>query len=649
MTASDANAEVVLPELIADHMVLQRDTRLTLWGWASHGEPIAIRFHGTVVRTTTDARGRWTVHAGPFPAGGPFDLVIDGKDSRRVVHDILLGDVWIASGQSNMEFPLKPGAEEWMSGVPNGDEEAKERFPRMRLFKVPRTLSFQPQQGVPAAEWSDVTSDSVAGFSAIAYFFGRELHQRYHVPIGLLQASWGGTPAEAWVSREGLAAFPEFGDRINQISETDERVAREESVKYAQETSAWNARHRGEDQGEVGGQPLWAAPDLDTSSWTAITEPQTTAQSALKGFDGVVWFRRELSIPVEEAASPARVYLSTAGKSDTTYLNGVEIGHTEAWDTPRDYRVPSGVIHPGRNVLTIRMSGADGYVGMFDWDHADKLLLELGKVQIPLGGSWLYHASTNVSDHPIKPLQARLALDPSGPTVLFNGMINPLTRFQIKGVIWYQGESNASDHRAHQYRTLFPALIRDWRRQWTKNFPFLYVQLAGFGYNQAEPADYAWADLREAQGLALKLPATAMASAVDLGEQDSIHPRDKAAIAHRLVLAARSVAYGEHLIHSGPRYRSMRVDGSQLRLTFFDSGGALVVHDPSKRVRGFEIAGDDGQFRWADAQIKGASIVVSHPSIPRPIAVRYGWRNMPDGNVFNQEGLPMLPFRIPAP
>jgi sialate O-acetylesterase len=436
-------------------MVLQRDARLPVWGWAAPGEQIRIEVRGQHVTARADARGQWAASIGPLTAGGPYDMTVSGKNTV-VLHDVLVGDVWLASGQSNMEFPLE-GSGEWKTGVYHaGEEVAAAHYPRVRLFKVQRKVAFSPAQDVDGDGWVAVTPDTVGNFSAVAYLFGRELHERYRIPIGMIEADWGGTVAEAWVSETGLKAFPEF-----------------------REPAAANDHNR--------------------------------------------------------------------------------------------------------------------------------------------------------------------------PSVLFNGMVNPLIHFRIKGVIWYQGEANAMDNRAAQYRRLFPALIEDWRSQWAYQVPFLFVQLAGYGHNELEPAEYSWAELREAQSMALSLPATGMATAIDIGDENDIHPKDKQDVAHRLVLAAAHVVYADNVIDSGPTYQSMRIEGNRIHIKFSNVGSGLWIKDGQGYCRGFEIAAGDGKFRWAQAQQQGREIVVFNDAVSQPVAVRYDWSNTPDGNVYNKEGLPALPFRTDAP
>jgi sialate O-acetylesterase len=462
-------ADVRLPRLVGDHMVLQRDAQITVWGWAAPGEKIQIRVRSQHVTTRADARGQWSASMGPITAGGPYDMTVRGKNTV-VLHDVMVGDVWLASGQSNMEFPLE-GSGAWKTSVYNAETEVwTANYPRVRLFKVQQKVASRPAEDVAADGWVAVTPGTVGNFSAVAYLFGRELHQRYGIPVGLIEADWGGTVAEAWVSEAGLKSFPEFQEPIDTV--------------------------------------------IRANANTAIS---------------------------------------------------------------------------------------------------------------------------------------KLSNDPNRPTVLFNSMIDPLIHFRIKGVIWYQGEANAMDNRSAQYRRLFPALIEDWRSHWGYAVPFLFVQLAGYGHNEVEPAQYSWADLREAQSMTLSLAATGMATAIDIGDENDIHPKDKQDVAHRLALAAAHVVYGDNVVYSGPTYQSMQIEGNRIRIKFANIGSGLLIKDKYGYGRGFEIAAGDGKFRWARAQKEGDNIVVCNDAVSQPAAVRYDWSNTPDGNVYNKEGLPALPFRTDAP
>jgi sialate O-acetylesterase len=642
-----AHAEPRLPRLFGDNMVLQRDAPIVLWGWADPGEQVAVEFRDQRARTTADQHGAWSVSLAPLAAGGPDTMRVAGRRTI-ILNNILVGDVWLAAGQSNMEFPLRQQA--GFGGVLDSEREvAQADFPRMRLFRVNKNSAFTPSEDVRSDGWQPVTPDTAASFSAIAYLFGRELHRRYEVPIGLIESSWGGTPAECWVSARGLSMFPQFAAAIGRLARIDES-ALEQYRRYLAERNAWYALHGREDRGRIGERDVWAAASLSDRDWPSTIEPQPWPRKAVKDFDGTMWFRRTIDLPAGAAGRPMRLHLMDLRQADTTYFNGVRVGASEGENAERDYPLPASLARPGRNLITVRITGSyesgDGYVGMLG-DAAD-LYLSIGTQRVPLAGRWSFQAGPDLRDLPDPPPLAEFMTQfPQAPTLLYNGMIAPLVRYRIRGSIWYQGEANAA--RPGEYRTLFPALIGEWRSRWGYEFPFLFVQLAGFGRNQPQPADYDWAQMRESQAAALALPRTGMAVAIDLGDASDIHPKNKQAVAHRLALVAEHIAYGENVLDSGPRYRSMRREGNRLRLLFDQVGSGLVMRDPQSAGRGFAIAGADRRFHWAQARLDGTDVLVHSAQVSAPLAVRYDWGNTPDGNLYNREGLPAAPFRAELP
>jgi sialate O-acetylesterase len=567
-------------------------------------------------------------------------MVIAGKN-HLVLHDILLGDVWLASGQSNMEAYVGPG-ENW-KGVINADQElADAHYPQIRLFNVHYRIALQPVSNAEADGWAAATPDTVKSFSGVAYFFGRELHQRYRIPVGLIESCYSGSVAEAWISAGSLKPFPEFSRSIDTLKVTDEQADVAEHEQYLKNKSEWDKQHGAEDRGRGDGGDLWAAPNFAATNWPTVDEPQTKAIEAINGFDGVVWFRKEFVVSAEHAGADATLHLPRAYKHEVIFFNGTKIGETSEADEPQDYRAPGSLVKAGRNVVVVRLIGAYGFVGLYG--DADKLSLQTGDQAVSLAGTWSYQPGADLSNMPKLSVGAKLISEPNTPTVLFNGMIAPLVPYKIKGAIWYQGESNAN--RPVQYRTLFPALIQDWRKHWGYEFPFLFIQLAGWPWITEKPTESPVAELREAQSRTLSLAATGMATAVD---QPDDHPRDKQTVAHRLVLTAAKVVYGENIIDSGPVYKSMQIVGSQIRIKYDSLGSGLRVHNQYGYATGFEVAGPDGVFHLAQARQDGEDMLVWNTAVQEPTAVRYDWSNVPEGNVFNEEGLPAIPFRSDAP
>jgi sialate O-acetylesterase len=651
-----ARADIRLPRILADHMVLQRDAPVSVWGWADPDERVVIEFHGARAVSKADRHGRWSAVLGPFAAGGPFEMTVSGRN-RLTMRDILIGDVWLASGQSNMAFPMKPMGD-WRTGVNDAEREvASANFPRIRLFGVALKSTPLAQEDVVAKEggWHAVTPQSVGEFSAIAYLFGRELHQRYQVPIGLIDASWGGTFIESWMSEDSLRPFSEFRKPLDVLARaTPSNEAG--YAEYVQRKARWYEEHGLDDRGHIAGRDVWAERSFDDSAWLTITEPRLPIRwDDFEGFGAIVWLRKELLIPPELAGKDVTLHLGNLMQDDTTFFNGEVVGITRGFAKPREYQVPGKYVHAGRNVLAVRLVGLRDNEGDRTLTGiaagADTLRAEVGGVVISMNGTWRYKPGADRRDMPL-PDPAVIEAHPSlaaAPTVLFNAMIGPLTRFRLRGVIWYQGEANVE--RADQYRALFQALISGWRRRWGYEFPFLFVQLAGFGPELAASEECHWAELREAQAAALSLPNTSMASAIDIGDATDIHPKNKQDVAHRLALAAMTVSYGEDVVHSGPTFRSARIEGNRVRVEFSNPGSEIVIRDRYGYVRGFEIAAADGKFVWARGERIGPYIELFSENVREPAHVRYDWGNTPEGSVFNSAGLPAAPFRsrVPAP
>lgn len=622
-----------LHQLFTDHVVLQRDQPIPVWGWTEPGQRIKVALGGQTVETTADARGKWMAKLGPYPAGGPHVLAVSGPKSVEI-KDILVGDVWICSGQSNMEWPL--------AAADNPEKEiAAANYPRIRLFTVPKKIAIQPTSTVDAA-WQVCTPETAAGFSAVGYFFGRELNRELNVPIGLINSSWGGTVAEAWVSAGALDAMPDFKDAVAQIRA---EVADEGKppVKFDEAMMAWWKKN---DPGS-NEQPSWADPKYNATAWMTMKLPGHWEGMGLPGFDGLVWFRKELTLPESWAGKELTLSLGPIDDRDTTFVNGVEVGHMNDWNARRIYKVPAGQFNAGRNVIAVRVldtAGNGGFAGV----ESDMKLTIAGDEKaepISLAGNWLIQDSTPLGrlTSPPEPLDS----NPNRVTVLYNGMIAPLKPFPIKGAIWYQGESNAG--RAAQYRKLLPTMIRDWRTAFeVGDFPFTIVQLANFMAVNKEPVDSAWAQLREAQFLTTKaLPNVGIALAIDIGDAADIHPRNKQEVGRRLALNALA-AQGKEVEYSGPVFKGKEAKGNAITLTFDHLGGGLVAKGGIK-LDGFAIAGEDGHYMWADAAIEGNTVVVSSPKVEKPVNVRYAWADNPVCNLYNKAGLPAVPFRTDPP
>jgi sialate O-acetylesterase len=619
--------------LFSDNMVLQRDIAAPVWGWTTPGQRVTVTMSGKTATALADTTGKWMTKIGPFAAGGPHTLTISGAQTETL-NNVMTGDVWICSGQSNMEQGIGVSA--------NPQQEiASANYPNLRLFTVPKRIGLVPEALV-AGSWQPTTPQTVAtggwgGFSAVAYYFGRELHSTLKVPIGLIHTSWGGTVAEAWASAEALDKMPDFRPSLAQLQEFN-RIRQVGTFDYDRQADEWAAAN---DRGVRNGAN-WAADTVDLAEWKAMTLPQPWEAAGLPDFDGLVWFRREFDLPAGWAGKDLTLSLGAIDDRDTTWINGTKVGATNEYNAPRNYRVAANVLKPGRNVLAVRVLDTGGGGGFYGKPEDVKLQITGDNATAPLSlaGEWRYLVSAPLVG--LQPPPARFDNNPNGATVLYNGMIAPLVPFGIRGAIWYQGESNAG--RAQQYRTLLPTMIRDWRSRFgVGDFPFYIVQLANFQATEAQPTDPPWAYLREAQMLtAQNVPNSGLASAIDIGEAGDIHPKNKQDVGRRLALNALALTYKQPIEYSGPRYRSMKIEGDAVRLTFDHAAGMTAK---GGTLQGFAIAGADKKFVWADAKIEGNTVVVSSPQVKQPAAVRYAWANNPVANLYNAAGLPALPFR----
>jgi len=618
-------ADVRLNKIFSDHMVLQRGIEVKVWGQAAQDEKITVSINNQTVSTSAREDGKWEVSLAPMTAGGPYEMQITGKNSLSL-QDILIGDVWICSGQSNMQWPV--------SRVQNAEDEiAAADHPNIRLYTVKRTLSATPRQELPEGEWQICLPASVPEFSAVGYFFGRSLEEELKVPLGLISSNWGGTVCETWTSREAIENFPEFEDKLAELEKTNVEKLYDERDKNRKE---WQQKI---DANDLGMKEKWYLSPSVPADWQKMTLPQHWEDAGLEDLDGVVWFMNEVMLTPEQAAQSIFLHLGPIDNTDLTYINGTLIGSLVGRaDKKREYLVEPKVLKPGKNVISVRVTDYGGTGGI--WGKPEELYYQTGEnTNISLAGQWAYKIGLNELP------KLELVGPNSYPTLLYNAMINPLIRFAIKGAIWYQGESNAG--RAYQYRALFPAMITDWRKHWDQgDFPFLWVQLANFMQPKEEPTESAWAELREAQLRTLSLPNTGMAVIIDIGEADNIHPKNKQDVGYRLARHALKTAYQQDIVYSGPLYKSFKIEDAKIRIDFTNTGSGLTAKDRYGYLKGFAIAGEDKKFVWARAWIEDNTIVVYNEAIKHPLAVRYAWADNPDdANLYNKEGMPASPFR----
>ncbi len=626
---SNLFAQIKLPHVISSNMVVQRNAPVKIWGNAHKRENITISFNGQILKTKANKKGKWQVILKKMKAGGPFKMTINGKKNTIILENILIGDVWVCSGQSNMEMSVA------RSNNANA-EIATANYNNIRLFTVPRKISDHLLADTEKSTWLACSSENIAQFSAVAYFFARRLQKDIHVPIGLVHASWGGTGVETWTSREGLNNQEGFTGELENLKNYNLEAY---AAKRKAELLAITGVLPDEDLGMVDGVPVWANPTHNFSTWKTMELPNHWENEGLIDLNGVLWFQTEFELDQDEMKYPITLHLARIDDSDDTYVNGVRVGGMiEKYDEPRIYPVKEGIAKVGKNTLVVRVEDIL-YGGGFKSNGKD-FFIKTHKREIPLSGLWKYKIGKGI-------IEARGGGNPNAmPTLLFNGMISPILPMAMKGVIWYQGEHNVG--RAYQYRKLFPNMISDWRRQFNQgNFPFLFVQLANFQKAEGEPEESDWAELREAQSMTLNnSPKTGMAVIIDIGDAGDIHPKNKQDVGKRLAITALKKVYGKNYVTS-PSFEAMQIDGSVVRVKFKEIGKGLVVKNNYGYVNGFALAGTDKKFYWAKATIENENtVVISCDAVKKPVAVRYAWANNPDDvNLYNSENLPVDPFR----
>lgn len=622
------NTGLKLSPLISDGMVLQRKSPVVLWGQARPSVKVILSFLEREYDVLSDDKGYWEVTLKDLEHGGPYKMEISTEDGDKItVKDILIGDVWVLGGQSNMQIQIARTLdlfEDEVKGASNSN---------IRKFSVPEKYNFQgPLDELTGGEWIEVNPESVYDFSAIGYFFAEKIYDKYKVPIGLVHAAIGGTPAEAWVSEETLMRFGRFQEEIT-INKDDAYVKGTQQREEARNNRWYNDLYKN-DLGINGSETEWFKDEIDDSDWNEIELPRRFTGTELENHKGSIWLRKEIMVPEDLAGKEARLVLGTLVDGDDTYLNGEQVGNTGYLYPPRRYNIREGLLKPGKNIITVRLivtSNVPAFVTDMPY------FLQVEDEKIPVSGTWKYKVGASMeTQKPTTFFQYK-------PTGVYNAMIYPLRRYAIKGVLWYQGESNTGH--PHDYKELFEAVISDWRKVWNLgDFPFLYVQLANFCPWREEPEVSGWARLRDEQRKVLQVPNTGMAVTIDVGMYNDLHPWDKKTVGERLALWAQNKAYGEDIVCSGPIYNSYKVEGDKIRLYFDHIGSGLISKD-GEELKTFEICGKDKIFKEGKAEIDGETVLVHSQEVKEPEIVRYAWADNPEeANLYNKEGLPASPF-----
>ena len=630
--AADIYAEVRLPAIIADDMILQRDVELKIWGWADPGEKIEVEFRDCSATTVTDAAGNWQLTLPAQQAGGPDVMRVRGKNEIEL-RNLLVGDVWLCSGQSNMTHTFVRWQEEYADVIAESENTG------IRQFHVPTNPILEgPIADNPGVEWKAANPENLLDFTVVGYALAKELNERYQVPQGLIMSCVGGTRIEAWTSEAGFELFPEVLETVQRNKDTN-------WVEHVNAEAAADREAAGipepADKGLLG-DIKWYEPAYDAKNWKRINIPGYWEDQGIRDLNGIVWYRREIEIPESMLGTDASIKLGRIINADEIWVNGVSVGKTTYQYPQRRYTIPAGILKAGKNLVVIKVTNYNGKGGFVP----DKpYCIEVGDELIDLKGYWHYKVGeVFVPQKPGKPgINAQ-----EQPTSLYNGMIAPYIDYGIRGILWYQGESNAGN--PERYAEWLPNLIHNWRELWgLGELPFLIAQLPNYMDVNYLPEESNWALMREVQLETSRTVAnTGLGINIDLGEWNDIHPGKKMEVGHRLALQAMNIAYGdERLLASGPVYSSYEVKRGKIVVHFDPAtiGGGLTSLD-GEPLNHFAVAGQDGVFHWAEAKIVGDSVEVCCKSVPEPEHVRYAWADNPDfANLGNMEGLPATPFR----
>ncbi|WP_258103287.1 sialate O-acetylesterase [Marinoscillum sp. MHG1-6] len=621
-------AEVRLPGVFSDHMILQRDQPINIWGWGEAGHEIEVTVDGVLASSTVEETGRWSVELPAHQAGGPYNVSIVDGNNETLLKDVMYGDIWFCSGQSNMGWKLSnaTGAKE---------EMAKPDQPMIRLLTVRRTMSAQPQDDVKTEGWEICSSSSMKDFTAVGYFFGQYLQENLGVPIGLINSSWGGTNVQSWMGEAAIKPFDQYEEKLTEMEGMDaDQMNREGKDAYYSWLDDMEAQ-------DAGSKEEWFKTSYDKSAWDLIHIPTYWKDVPINPRTGIVWVTRKFELGEEELAGDLQLSIGRVDDEDITFINGQKVGESTTKDLERLYKISPDVLVAGENEITIRVKNKKTIGGFRS--GADKLYIKSGKAKTSLAGDWKYCLGTP-ADFPEPPYR----LHPNDyPTLLYNGMVSPVIPMSIKGVIWYQGESNVKE--ADIYDDMFKGMIAQWREAWNNDdMPFLFVQLANYGYPSSKKGEY-YAQLRNAQLAALELDNVGMAVAIDIGESDNIHPANKKDVGVRLGLSAMKIAYDKDVVNSGPMIKSFKNKKGTMTISF-DHCEGLHTSDGMKKVLGFELAEIDGEFKPVTGEVEGNKVILNTEGMSGPLKLRYAWANDPMPlNLVNGADLPAVPFTSENP
>lgn len=619
------SAQISLPKLFSSHMVLQRNIEIPVWGNAKPGTKISAVIKNKKTTAVADANGKWMLHLPKFKAGGPYQLKIyETKNLQTTLiklDDILIGDVWLASGQSNMEFQLQQSKDAKA-------EIANANYPNIRFLLVEQNKKLLPQTNIQTKGWKVCDTNNVKDVSAVAYFFARKIQHDEHVPLGIIESTWGGTPIQAWTSKEKLLSFPNTANAVLANDTLTENDFVQDSIRLIR---LWDIVYHPQNNADK----IIPFNNYTNSTWATVQMPRLIKDFGIGNYEGMMWLQKKVVLPENFSLQNITLHMGHPEMNYSLYFNGTEICKN-VWNASpnHSYTIPQNIVKTGENIISLRLLMLWSGGGLNP--PADSIFITNGNTKISLAGEWVYNKNVEPAIPKIQNFQYY-------PSLLYNAMIHPVIPYGIKGFIWYQGEAN--DSAAYNYQKLFPMLIADWRERWQQgNLPFLFVQLANYKKQKAEPSESEWAELREAQSMALSQPNTGMACTIDIGDANNIHPTNKQEVGRRLALEAEKIVYKHQLVSSGPMYKNFKIEGNKIIIRFNNIGAGLITTNNAS-IAGFSIAGTDKKFYWADAIIKENEVIVSSKNVLQPVAVRYAWADNPVCNLINKNGLPAIPFR----
>jgi sialate O-acetylesterase len=624
---SSARAEVKLARFFSDHVVLQREKPIPVWGWANANETVNVSLAGQTKQAQSDKDGKFMVEFSPLEAGGPFELKVAANSGSLTVKDVLIGEVWLCSGQSNMEWSV--------SRADNFAEEKKDAdYPQIRQFYVEHNVEIEPQKDLKSGEWKSSSAETVGDFTAVGFFFAREIYKKLKVPVGLVHSSWGGSQIESWISKEAMLASDElksYGQNMPKTwAEVDAMLER--NVKKVTLGDA-------DKNPTLADEKKYVSADFDISKWVTNDPIGQWDWKGIWAWRGNGFFARDLEIPNNFAGQETVLGLAESYSYNEIYINGKLIfaGTTKG---KREILVPKNIWKTGENRLVVKMNKTiePEWFGLGFQGSVNDIFVKTKDEKIPLGDSnWKLMPAF------AEPHSYAHSSNNAG-TIIYNAMIAPIVPFAMRGVLWYQGETNAG--RSYQYRKTFPLMIEDWRKKWNDGFYFYFVQLSSYGKNQSSNEGSGWAELREAQSMTLSLPKTGMAVTTDIGNANDIHPTNKQDVGLRLAANALKLTYRQDIPYSSPMFEKVLFENGKAIVSFKFAYNSLKVKDKFGYVRGFEIAGADKKFYYAKAEIEGVKVIVSNENVKNPVAVRYAWSDAPtDANLYNSAGFPASPFR----